>query len=104
MDFTNSMGKPNKSFKPGHGYTKKDWDAVESPELSAEDIAKAKPFAEVLPDLAASIRRGRGPNKAPTKKLVTIRLSGSVIEKYKSGGEGWQSRIDADLKRLNKIK
>jgi uncharacterized protein (DUF4415 family) len=58
----------------------------------------------VLPDLAASIRKGRGPNKAPTKKLVTIRLSGSVIEKYKSSGEGWQSRIDADLKRLNKIK
>ena len=98
------MSKPKKSFKSGHGYTKKDWDAVESPELSAEDIAKAKPFAEVLPDLAASIRRGRGPNKAPTKKLVTIRLSGSVIEKYKSSGEGWQSRIDADLKRLNKIK
>jgi len=98
------MGKPKKSFKAGHGYTKKDWDGVESPELSAADIAKAKPFAEVLPELAASIRRGRGPNKAPTKKLVTIRLSGSVIEKYKSGGEGWQSRIDADLKRLNKIK
>jgi uncharacterized protein (DUF4415 family) len=83
-DFADSMGKPNKSFKPGHGYSKKDWDDVQSPELPAEDIAS--------------------PNKAPTEKLVTIRLSGSVIEKYKSGGEGWQSRIDADLKRLNKIK
>jgi uncharacterized protein (DUF4415 family) len=98
------MGKRQKSFKPGHGYSRKDWDDVQSPELTAEEIAKAKPFAEVLPELAASIRKGRGPNKAPTKKLVTIRLSGSVIEKYKSGGEGWQSRIDADLKRLNKIK
>ena len=66
--------------------------------------AKAKPFADVFPDLAVSIRKGRGPNKAPTKKLVTIRLSGSVIEKYKSGGAGWQSRIDSDLKRINKIK
>jgi uncharacterized protein (DUF4415 family) len=98
------MGKPKKSFKAGHGYTKTDWDDVQSPELSAEEIAKAKPFADVFPELAASIRKGRGPNKAPTKKLVTLRLSGSVIEKYKSGGEGWQSRIDADLKRLNKIK
>jgi uncharacterized protein (DUF4415 family) len=98
------MGKQQKSFKPGQGYTRKDWDDVQSPELSAEEIAKAKPFAEVFPELAASIRKGRGPNKAPTKKLVTIRLSGSVIEKYKSGGEGWQSRIDADLKRINKIK
>jgi uncharacterized protein (DUF4415 family) len=54
--------------------------------------------------LAASIRKGRGPNKAPTKKLVSLRLSGEVIEKYKAGGAGWQSRIDADLRRINKIK
>ncbi|MDO9059268.1 MAG: BrnA antitoxin family protein [Bradyrhizobium sp.] len=98
------MGKQQKSFKPGQGYTRQDWDDVESPELTAGEMAKAKPFAEALPALAASIRKGRGPNKAPTKKLITLRLSGSVIEKYKSGGEGWQSRIDADLKRINKIK
>ena len=79
-------------------------DVSDNPEWTKEDFAKAKPFAEALPDLAASIRRGRGPNKAPTKKLVTIRLSGSVIEKYKSSGRGWQSRIDADLKRINKLR
>lgn len=94
-----------KVFKPGQGYTKEDWDAVnDNPEWIAEDFAKARPFAEVLPDLAASIRRGRGPNKAPTKRLVSLRLSGEVIEKYKAGGPGWQSRIDADLRRINKIK
>jgi uncharacterized protein (DUF4415 family) len=65
---------------------------------------KAKPFAEALPDFAASIRRGRGPNKAPTKKLVSLRLTGAVIDKYKAGGAGWQSRIDEDLRRINKIK
>jgi uncharacterized protein (DUF4415 family) len=87
------------------GYSARDLREVsDNPELTKDDFAKAKPFAEVFPGLAASIRKGRGPNKAPTKKLVTLRLSGSVIEKYKSGGEGWQSRIDADLKRINKIK
>jgi uncharacterized protein (DUF4415 family) len=50
------------------------------------------------------IRRGRGPNKAPTKKLVSLRLSGEVIEKYKAGGQGWQSRIDQNLRRTNRIK
>ena len=30
--------------------------------------------------------------------------SGEVIDKYKAGGAGWQSRIDADLRKLNKIK
>jgi uncharacterized protein (DUF4415 family) len=98
------MGKRRKSFKPGHGYTRKDWDDVQSPELTAEEIAKAKPFAEALPDLAASIRKGRGPNKAPTKKLVSLRLSEQVLEAYKAKGPGWQSRIDKDLRRINKIK
>jgi uncharacterized protein (DUF4415 family) len=98
------MGKLKKSFKPGHGYTKKDWNDVQSPELTAEEMAKAKPFAKALPELAASIRKGRGPNKAPTKKLVSLRLSGQVLDAYKAKGPGWQSRIDDDLRRINKIK
>jgi uncharacterized protein (DUF4415 family) len=98
------MGKRQKPFKAGPGYSKKDWDDVQSPELTAEEMAKAKPFAQVFPELAASIRRGRGPNKAPTKKLVSLRLSGKVIEAYKAKGPGWQSRIDQDLRRINKIK
>jgi hypothetical protein len=61
------MGAQQKSFKPGHGYTKKDWDAVQSPELTDEQMAQAKPFAEVFPDLAASIRRERSLKKAPDK-------------------------------------
>lgn len=93
-----------KAFRPGQGYTKQDWEDVQSPEITPEQFAQMRPFAEVFPELAASIRRGRGPNKAPVKKLVSLRLSGEVIEKYKAGGAGWQSRIDADLRRINKIK
>jgi len=98
------MGKLQKKYKPGQGYTRQDWEDVQSPELTDEQMARAKPFAEVFPELAASIRRGRGPNKAPTKKLVSLRLSGQVIDAYKAGGPGWQSRIDADLRRIKKIK
>ena len=87
------------------GYSARDLREVsDSPELTKEDFAKAKPFAEALPDLAASIRKGRGPNKAPTKKLVSLRLSGKVLEAYKAKGPGWQSRMDEDLRRINKIK
>jgi hypothetical protein len=32
------------------------------------DFAKAKPFAEVLPELAASIRNSGGPNKETKKR------------------------------------
>lgn len=93
-----------RAFKPGQGFTKQDWDDVQSPEMTDEQIAQARPFAEVFPELAASIRKTRGPNKAPTKRLISLRLSGEVIDKYKAGGDGWQSRIDADLRKLNKIK
>jgi uncharacterized protein (DUF4415 family) len=87
------------------GYSARDLrDVSNNPELTKEDFAKARPFAEALPELAVSIRKGRGPNKAPTKKLVSLRLSGQVIDAYRAKGPGWQSRIDADLRRINKIR
>jgi uncharacterized protein (DUF4415 family) len=46
------------------------------------------------------VRRGkRGPQKAPTKKLVSLRLSPEVVEHFKAGGRGWQTRIDRTLKQ-----
>jgi len=88
-----------------NGYSARDLrDVSDNPELTKEDFAKARPFAEALPELAASIRKGRGPNKAPTKKLVSLRLSGQVIDAYRAKGPGWQSKIDADLRKINKIR
>jgi uncharacterized protein (DUF4415 family) len=87
------------------GYSARDLrDVSDNPELTKEDFAKARPFAEALPELSASIRKGRGPNKAPTKKLVSLRLSGQVIDAYRAKGPGWQSKIDADLRKINKIR
>ncbi len=86
-------------------YTKKDMREVsDNPELTKADFAKARPFSEVFPDLDASIRRGRGPNKSPTKKLVSLRLSPEVIGHFKSTGSGWQSRIDETLRKMIKRK
>jgi|ERR1017187_8013296 uncharacterized protein (DUF4415 family) len=46
------------------------------------------------------LRRGkRGPQKAPTKKLVSLRLSSEVIDHFKATGPGWQTRIDSTLLR-----
>jgi uncharacterized protein (DUF4415 family) len=45
------------------------------------------------------VRRGkRGPQKTPTKKLVSLRLSPEVIDHFKSTGPGWQTRIDSTLR------
>jgi len=49
------------------------------------------------------VRRGkRGPQKAPTKKLVSLRLSQEVVEHFKAGGPGWQTRIDSTLRKAIK--
>jgi uncharacterized protein (DUF4415 family) len=94
-----------KTAKKRRGFSDRDLREVsDSPELTKADFAKAKPFAEVFPDLSASIRRGRGPNKAPTKKLVSLRLSSEVIQHFKKGGKGWQSRIDETLRKVVKRK
>jgi uncharacterized protein (DUF4415 family) len=45
------------------------------------------------------VRRGkRGPQKAPTKKLVSLRLSPEVIDHFKERGRGWQTQIDSTLR------
>jgi uncharacterized protein (DUF4415 family) len=45
------------------------------------------------------LRRGRGPQKAPTKVLTTIRLDADVIAFFRAQGSGYQSRINATLRR-----
>ncbi len=45
------------------------------------------------------VRRGeRGPQKAPTKRLVSLRLSPEVVDHFKAGGRGRQTRIDGVLR------
>ena len=57
---------PNAKNKKG--YSAQDLREVsDNPEWTKEDFANAKPFAEVFPELAASIRRERGPKKASDK-------------------------------------
>ena len=54
------MARAGKKFKPDRGYTREDWDAVDSPPLTPEQLAQAKPFAEMFPELAETMRRNVG--------------------------------------------
>ena len=44
--------------------------------------------------------RHRGPQKAPTKVALSLRLSPEVVRHFKATGRGWQTRIDETLKKL----
>ena len=71
----------------------------ENPEWTAADFARARPAAEVVPEIVAAYRRYRGPQKRPTKKLVSLRLDPDVIERFRASGRGWQARINATLRK-----
>lgn len=95
-----TKAKKHTEFTAGHGYTQTDWDTVsDTPELTAEQLAQAKPFAEAFPDLAEKMRRTRGPQKTPTKIAIQLRLDRDVVERFRASGKGWQSRINEILKR-----
>jgi len=72
----------------------------ENPEWTARDFVRAKRLHEIPALAALSKRRGeRGPQKAPTKQQVTLRLDRDVLERFRSTGPGWQSRINNALRK-----
>jgi uncharacterized protein (DUF4415 family) len=50
------------------------------------------------------LQRGRPPLGERAKKAVTIRLDVDVVEAYRALGRGWQTRLNADLRRVRKLK
>ncbi len=79
----------------------------DNPEWTEADFAKAAKFSgikakDLTPAILARIPGARGPQKAPTKVAVSIRLSPDVISHFKAKGPGWQSRIDEALRKIVK--
>ena len=46
------------------------------------------------------LKRGRGPQKAPTKVLTTVRLDADVLAFFKAQGSGYQTRINNELRKV----
>jgi uncharacterized protein (DUF4415 family) len=78
----------------------------DNPEWTEEDFAQARPGAEVLPSevieafaKARATRRGRPPQGKGPKVAVKLRLDADVVNQYRAGGPGWQTRINAALRQ-----
>ncbi len=56
-----------------------------------------------LSQAVAAIRRGRGPQKKPKKIAVSIRLEPDIVSHFKSGGAGWQVRMEKALKAASEV-
>lgn len=50
------------------------------------------------------IQRGRPPIGAVAKQQVTLRLDADVLAAYRASGRGWQSRLNADLRRARRLR
>jgi|SRR5262245_31186573 len=77
----------------------------DNPEWTAADFAESVRVAD-YPTLDAAeeaakalyhARRGRGPQKSPTKQMVSLRLDAHVLERFRATGKGWQGRINQTL-------
>ncbi len=63
-------------------------------------LVKGGGYAAAKAAVAAKRKPGqRGPQVAPTKQLVSVRYSTEVIEFFKAGGAGWQTRMDDALRQ-----
>ena len=81
-------------------------DDPENPELGTDFFTRARRGLDHVPGpMRAALRdeqtrrRGRGPQRTPTKKLVSLRLDPDVVIAYRNTGRGWQGRINAVLKK-----
>ena len=74
-------------------------DEGEVRELTSEDFKRVVPFS-ALPagERKMLSSRKRGPQKTPTKELISIRLSRDVVESLRTSGRGWQARVDMLLR------
>lgn len=74
-------------------------DRDDAPELTDEVLANGRPGSEVLPAaVLAGLKRPQGrPRAEAPKRHVNLRLSPTVIDHFKAGGAGWQTRINAAL-------
>ena len=64
--------------------------------LTDEEIKELRPSREFLAELGIPMPKGRPPLDAP-KRQVTLRLDKAVLEHFKKGGKGWQTRINDAL-------
>jgi uncharacterized protein (DUF4415 family) len=76
----------------------------DAPDMSDDDLARMRPASEMLPMIfgaenAAQLMRRRGrPAKAITKEAVNVRYDRDVLEAFRAGGEGWQTRMNTALR------
>jgi uncharacterized protein (DUF4415 family) len=79
----------------------------EIPELTDEDFARGTPSigGRVVSEeeFRAAVRKIGRPKTEHPKEAVNLRLDPDVLAHFRAGGPGWQSRINAALRRVARL-
>lgn len=71
----------------------------DNPEWTDADFARARPFAEVFPELARKLKAQGGRPKLVRPKIhVGFRLAADVVEGIKATGKGYNARVERVLR------
>jgi uncharacterized protein (DUF4415 family) len=73
----------------------------DNPPLTEDVLRNARPATETHPHIVARYRGQRGPGKVPAKVLVSLRIDPDVIDHFRATGDGWQARINAELRKAS---
>ena len=78
--------------------SQQNWDAVDVPEATAEDFARARPFKEIFPEQYKAWKRmGRPPVESP-KVHISFRLASDVVDDIRATGKGYNVRVEKVLR------
>ena len=86
--------------------TKRDWvDHDDAPELTDDflDRAAIKKGDVVIRPAQGTLTRPGRPKLEHPKRQVTLRLDSDVLDRLRESGPGWQSRINAILRKAVKV-
>ena len=73
-------------------------DPDDAPELTDEMLDRAE-----IRIGGKVVQRGRPPLGVVPKSAVTLRLDADVLASYRATGAGWQTRLNADLRKIRKL-
>ena len=76
-----------------------DWDAVDVPEMTPDEFARAVPFAEAHPAHFTAWRSGREGRSEKPRSRLSLRMSADVVGSIKATGPGYSRRVEDVLRR-----
>jgi uncharacterized protein (DUF4415 family) len=79
----------------------------ENPEWTKKDFARAVkvPKGTSLLEAAEIALKQRGrPKLDRPKKVISLRVDEDVLDAYRKLGTGWQTKMNADLRKARKLK